>query len=156
METRFQMVNSIVALDSRRDDAREPSHGRNRRDWIRGEVRCLMCARMLGRLLGSRSGSRSGPRFSTAGLSFFAYRATDANKPVVAIGPDTRFRCSDCGGAGVLDDVDFFSTYDEPVSPVEDEEPVQHGPGRPPRPMRPVDPARQGLALALTRIAEQG
>src|SRR5438132_3319267 len=155
VEARFQMVNAVLALASRPDEAREPNRRRDRRDWVRGEVRCLMCARLLARLLGSRKGNRTDERSSAAPVSFFAYRSMESDKRVVALSPGTRFRCADCGGAGVLDDVDFFSTYDEAPVAVEDEEPVQHGPGRPPRPMRPADPARQGLALALTRIADQ-
>src|SRR2546428_2783201 len=147
------MVNAVLALAGRPGEAREPNRRRDRRDWVRGEVRCLMCARLLGRLLGSRNSGRSDERSSASSVSFFAYRSVESNKRVVALSPDTRFRCADCGGPGVLDDVDFFSTYDESPIAVEDEERVQHGPGRPPRPMRPADPARQGLALALCRIA---
>jgi len=147
------MVNAVLALAGRPGEAREPNRRRDRRDWVRGEVRCLMCARLLGRLLGSRNSGRSDERSSASSVSFFAYRSVESNKRVVALSPGTRFRCADCGGPGVLDDVDFFSTYDESPIAVEDEEPVQHGPGRPPRPMRPADPARQGLALALRRIA---
>ncbi len=148
-------LNALRALTDSVESAPESGRRRHRREWVRGEVRCLLCARLLGRLLGSRGGHKSADRASNDSISFFAYRSAGTDEGVVRLTPSTRFRCVECGGAGVLDDVDFFSAYDEQSMAAEEAEPGQHGPGRPPRPLRPAQPARQGLALALTTLADE-
>jgi hypothetical protein len=43
----------LAALASTCEEAEPPGPPRReRRDWVRGEVRCIMCARLVGRLLG--------------------------------------------------------------------------------------------------------
>ena len=151
-------MGSLDALPSLADDS-EDSQGhrrrRIRRNWVRAEVRCLSCARLIARLLGSRDGGKSGDGSSARPISFFAYRSTGQRQPVAPLTPQIRFRCADCGGTGALDDVDSFSTYDElPVSD-EGDEPAQRGPGRPARPMKRAEPAAPAVALALAALADQ-
>jgi hypothetical protein len=86
---------------------------RHRHDWVRGEVRCLMCGRLLGRLLGSAQPHENGDRSAGHPVAFIAFRPLDPPGRIVPFTPGLRFRCSQCGGAGALDDVDVFSTYDE-------------------------------------------
>ncbi len=83
------------------------------RDWVRGDVRCIMCARLVGRLLGAAEDSAAGRYPSTQSVSFFAYKSADANSRVVTYVPRMRLRCANCGGAGTLDTVEFFSTHDQ-------------------------------------------
>jgi len=127
---------------------------RDRRHWVRGEVRCLMCTRLVGRLLGERASLGAAEPLQSGSVSFFAYRAAGAAQPVVAYRPGLALRCAGCGGAGVLDDLEFFSTCDEPAIPNEGD-PFQHRPGR--RPRQPVrcGPPASALALALTVLAER-
>jgi hypothetical protein len=73
---------------------------RRHSEWVRGDVRCLACARLVGRLLGTR-----------ASLAFFAYKAVGSDTPVVAYTPNTPLRCGACGGTGALEDVEFLSSY---------------------------------------------
>jgi hypothetical protein len=118
-----------------------PSRQRNRRDWVRGEVHCLNCGRLLGRLLGTPRRRDDGDRSAGQPVSFLAYRPLDPVGNVVRFKPGMRFRCRSCGGAGALDDIDVFSTYDEaPIDPrsedEDDDEPVVRGPGRPARDVR--------------------
>ena len=87
---------------------------RHRHDWVRGDVRCLMCGRLLGRLLGTARVHQNGDRSAGHPLAFLAYRAVDPFEPIVPFTPRLRFRCPQCGGAGALDDIDMFSTYDDP------------------------------------------
>ena len=54
-------LDALLALVSSPQDSPEkrteatadPKRRRRRHDWVRGDVRCLMCARLLGRLLGT-------------------------------------------------------------------------------------------------------
>jgi len=86
---------------------------RKRRDWVRGDVRCLMCGRLLGRLLGTTRARENGDRTAGSPTAFLAYRPLDPVDRIVPFWPGLRFRCRVCGGAGALDDVDVLSTYDD-------------------------------------------
>jgi hypothetical protein len=123
---------------------------RQRHDWVRGDVRCLMCGRLLGRLLGLTRLGKNGEHSAGQPVAFIAYRALNPAECIVPFTPDLRFRCRSCGGTGALDDVDVFSTYDQP--PIEQpEEPVTRRPGRPSRPMEPR-PQTTGLHAALNKL----
>jgi hypothetical protein len=87
-----------------------------------------MCGRLLGRLLGSTRPPESGDRPVGNPVAFLAFRPLDPVDRIVPFTPSLRFRCRACGGAGSLDDVEVFSTYDELP---EDEEPVVVRRGRP-------------------------
>ena len=145
-------LDALLALVGPPEKTEEPKHRRRRHDWVRGEVQCLMCGRLLGRLLGTDHHRESTDRSTWHSASFFAYRPADTTVRVMAFRLGMRFRCSDCGGTGALDDVERFSTYDE--LPSQEEEPERRGPGRPPRPMPAVQPAPGGVALALTSLTD--
>jgi hypothetical protein len=93
---------------------------RLRHDWVRGDVRCLMCGRLVGRLLGIARTHNNGDRSAGHPLAFVAYRAVDPVKPIVPFTPGLRFRCYRCGGAGALDDIDVFSTFDDAPDDLQD------------------------------------
>jgi hypothetical protein len=84
-----------------------------RRQWVRGDVHCLMCSRLIGRLLGSQ-----GPihQRQIGPLTFFAYKAAESTSLVEAYTPDRQFQCPACGGSGVLDDVEFLNA-EGPAAP---------------------------------------
>jgi hypothetical protein len=146
-------LNTLLALAGSLEEAEKPRRARPRHDWVRGDVRCLMCARLLGRLLGTDQRRQGTQHSASNSLSFFAFRPLNPTRRIERFTPGLRMRCGDCGGTGALDDVDFFSTYDEfPVSAADDE-PVRRGPGRPPRQLRPSEPPPQGVALALSTLA---
>ena len=146
--------DSVLAFAACSGEREIPTPNRQRRDWVRGEVRCLMCARLVGWLLGARSPTAKGDRSLSAAITFCAYRSADMSRQVTAFTCDMRFRCSDCGGTGAVEEIDFFSTYDELPLGAEDLQPRRRGPGRPPRAVTPTEPRPQGLALALTRLAD--
>ena len=146
----------MVMSEASAGPSRSSMHGvrRQRHDWVRAEVRCLMCGRLLGRLLGAARPQDNGDRSAGHPVAFLAFRPLDPPGPIVPFAPGLRFRCCLCGGAGALDDIDVFSTYDEAPADAEDEEReheqnrVRRRPGRPPR---PVPPERSsGLHTALT------
>lgn len=85
---------------------------RQRHDWVRVDVRCLMCGRLLGRLLGVARTHESGDRSAGHPRAFVAVRSLDPTDRVIPFSPNLRFKCSACGGAGALDEIDAFSTYD--------------------------------------------
>jgi hypothetical protein len=151
------MVSSdaVVAVEMPSEEPQKPPCTRTRRDWARGEVRCLMCERLIGSVLGSRNRGASGDRSSGNRLVFFAYRSADTSQRVAAFRPGMGFRCGGCGGTGALAEVEFFSTFDELPLSAEGNEPLRRGPGRPPRPMNRTEPAPRGLALCPTARAGQ-
>jgi hypothetical protein len=121
---------------------------RQRRECVRGEVRCLACAGLIGRLPGSRdnAGARLNPFES---LESIAYRSAEANSEVVACRPGMRPCCATCGGAGALDELETVSTYQEAPCAFEDAEPPRHGPGLPRQAFRTLDKARSAPELML-------
>ena len=90
---------------------------RTRRDWVRGDVRCLMCGRLLGRLLGTTRTRENGDRTAGRPVAFVAYRPLNPPRRILPFSPELRFRCRSCGGAGALDEVEVVSTYDGPPPP---------------------------------------
>ena len=145
-------LDALLALVGPAEKTEVAKRRRRRHDWVRGDVQCLMCGRLLGRLLGTDHHRQSTDRSTWHSASFFAYRPADTTLRVMAFRPGMRFRCADCGGTGALDDVERFSTYDE--LPAQEEEPERRGPGRPPRPMPVIQPGPDGLTVALTALAD--
>jgi hypothetical protein len=93
-----------------------------------------MCGRLLGRLLGTTRSTEDGNHSAGRPAAFLAYRPLDPIERIVRFSPDLRFRCRVCGGAGALDDVDVFSTYDEASDDeLNNEDPLVRGRGRPAR-----------------------
>jgi hypothetical protein len=86
---------------------------RKRQDWVRGDVRCLMCGRLMGRLLGTTHARANGDRTAGHPAAFLAYRPLDPLQRIVPYSPSLRFKCRACGGAGALDDIEVLSTYEE-------------------------------------------
>jgi hypothetical protein len=148
----FDRVLALTYLSEDQEEPQKPTLTRTRHDWARGDVRCLLCERLIGRLLGSRNCESSRGRASGAAVSFFAYRSADTSHRVAAFRPGMSFRCTTCGGSGALDDVEFFATYDEVPLPAEDDEPIKRGRGRPPRRRNRAEPAPAGLAAALATL----
>lgn len=104
----------VVALDAFGAASASPTaRSRKRRDWVRADVCCLMCGRLLGRLLGTTRLPENGVRTAGHPTAFVAYRPLHPVDRIVPFSPDLRFRCRVCGGAGALDDIEVFSTYDD-------------------------------------------
>ena len=121
-----------------------------RSDWVQADLRCLQCGRALGRLLGPASGPRAAAA-GAGGHRFSLFRPADPAAPSVRLLGHERFRCPDCRGNAVLDEVRTFSTYDYGTLDYGDEgQPRRRG--RPPKPWRRVvdqrvsDLAQLGLA----------
>jgi hypothetical protein len=109
-----------------------------------------MCSRLIGRLLGTPN-PRTDHRPERT-VSFCAYRAAGSASAPMAYTSRIRFRCTTCGGTGALDELEFFSTYDEaPLSP-EDDEPGQSRRGPRPRPPRFDAKVQSGAIFALGTI----
>ena len=78
-------LHLVRALESSTEHAQsdKSTPRRHRRDWARGEVRCLMCARLVGRLLGSRTRSNSRELSFRKSVKFFAFRSADTTRSIV-------------------------------------------------------------------------
>ena len=112
-----------------------------RKDWVQADLRCLMCGRVIGRLVGPLP--PGGPaRRSPAGRlpQFAAFRPANPSVPAVRLVGGEQFRCTTCGGAVMLDELETFSTYSDSSDDDLDERPRR---GRPPKPWRrvPAEPA---------------
>ena len=104
-----------------------------RKDWIQADLRCLMCGRVLGRLVGPAPAGEAARRTVRGRpLRFAAFRPADESAPATRLQGSEHFRCSTCGGALLMDEVETFSTYGE----IEDEHDGRPRRGRPPKPWR--------------------
>jgi hypothetical protein len=63
---------------------------------------------------------------------FAAFRPADESVPAMRLVGGERFRCTSCGGALIIDELETFSTYGE----VRDEQDGRPRRGRPPKPWR--------------------
>jgi hypothetical protein len=107
-----------------------------RKDWVQADLRCMLCGRVVGRLIGPLPANDAARR-AQAGIrpQFAAFRPADMNVPAVRLKGGEHFRCTTCGGAVIMDELEFFSTYDD----IDDEEVVDRPRrGRPPKPWRRV------------------
>jgi hypothetical protein len=111
-----------------------------RKDWVQADLRCLMCGRVIGRLVGPLPPGDPVKR-SLAGRppQFAAFRPADASVPAVRLVGGEQFRCTTCGGAVIMDELETFSTYTDVEEELED----RPRRGRPPKPWRrsPTTPA---------------
>jgi DNA-directed RNA polymerase subunit N (RpoN/RPB10) len=104
-----------------------------RKDWVQADLRCLMCGRVIGRLVGPVPAGDPATR-SLGGRppQFAAFRPADAHVPAVRLEGGEQFRCTTCGGAVMMDEVETFSTYADIDDEIED----RPRRGRPPKPWR--------------------
>jgi DNA-directed RNA polymerase subunit N (RpoN/RPB10) len=104
-----------------------------RKDWVQADLRCLMCGRVIGRLVGPLAAGDDVNR-SLAGrpLQFAAFRPADSHAPAVRLTGGEQFRCTTCGGAVIMDELETFSTYAD----IDDEHEDHPRRGRPPKPWR--------------------
>jgi DNA-directed RNA polymerase subunit N (RpoN/RPB10) len=105
-----------------------------RKDWVAADLRCLMCGRVIGRLVGPLPAGSDPTQRSLAGRAphFAAFRPADGNVPAVRLSGGEQFRCTTCGGAVIMDELETFSTY----SDIDDEMEERPRRGRPPKPWR--------------------
>lgn len=104
-----------------------------RKDWVQADLRCLMCGRIIGRLVGPLPPGDPDRR-TLAGrlLHFAAFRPADTREPAVRLVGGEHFRCTTCGGAVIMDELETFSTY----SDIDDDHEDRPRRGRPPKPWR--------------------
>ena len=104
-----------------------------RKDWVQADLRCIMCGRVIGRLVGPLPADDP-EKHTLRGrlLHFAAFRPADLRIPAVRLMGGEQFRCTSCGGAVIMDELETFSTYAE-VDDDLDDRPKR---GRPPKPWR--------------------
>jgi hypothetical protein len=104
-----------------------------RKDWVQADLRCLMCGRIIGRLVGPLAPGDLVKRSPTGRPpQFEAFRPADTRVPAVRLMGGEQFRCTTCGGAVIMDEVETFSTYTD----VDEEQEERPRRGRPPKPWR--------------------
>jgi hypothetical protein len=99
-----------------------------RKDWVQADLRCLMCGRIIGRLVGPLAAGEPPKRTP----QFAAFRPADMRVPAVRLLGGEQFRCTTCGGAVIMDEVETFSTYAD----IDEEHEERPRRGRPPKPWR--------------------
>jgi DNA-directed RNA polymerase subunit N (RpoN/RPB10) len=104
-----------------------------RKDWVQADLRCLMCGRIIGRLVGPLPpGDLSQRSMVGRPPQFAAFRPADSRVPAVRLCGGEQFRCTTCGGAVIMDELETFSTYAD----VDEELEERPRRGRPPKPWR--------------------
>jgi hypothetical protein len=104
-----------------------------RKDWVQADLRCMMCGRSIGRLVGPLAPGDEVKR-SQVGRppQFAAFRPADQGAPATRLMGGEQFRCTTCGGAVMMDELETFSTYAD----FDDEQDDRPRRGRPPKPWR--------------------
>lgn len=119
-----------------------------RKDWVQADLRCMMCGRVIGRLVGPMPVGDPEKRTLAGRLPHFsAFRPADTQVPATKLVGGEQFRCTTCGGAVIMDELETFTTY----SDIDDEDEERPRRGRPPKPWRrtPSEPSwldRLGIA----------
>jgi DNA-directed RNA polymerase subunit N (RpoN/RPB10) len=104
-----------------------------RKDWVQADLRCLMCGRVVGRLVGPLPATDALTRLPAGRPPHFAaFRPADTGASAVRLVGGEHFRCTTCGGAVIMDELETFSTYQDLPDDLED----RPRRGRPPKPWR--------------------
>ena len=105
----------------------------HRTEWLKADLRCLMCGRVVGQLVSPRAvkAAASGAEFASHCTTF---RPADSSAPVIRLSGREQFHCATCGGSVILDQQEPFSIYAEVYEDGDGDEP--RGRGRPPKPWR--------------------
>jgi DNA-directed RNA polymerase subunit N (RpoN/RPB10) len=104
-----------------------------RKDWVQADLRCMMCGRVIGRLVGALPAGDPEQHTLAGRLPHFsAFRPADAGVPAIRLVGGEQFRCTTCGGAVIMDELETFTTYSDP----DDEAEERPRRGRPPKPWR--------------------
>ena len=106
----------------------------DRTDWLKADMRCLMCGRVLGQLVSPLRPVQAATTAGDAARQFTTFRPADSSAPPVRLSGGEQFRRGTCGGSIIVDQQERFSIYAE----VDEVEAVRERPrrGRPPKPWR--------------------
>jgi hypothetical protein len=129
--TRRKLPVPILAVTS--DGCETPRRLDHRGRWVRGDVRCLQCGRLLGRLPGSICTSKGD--LSCPVMTFLAYRPLLPVRPIVQYRVGSQYPCSVCNGSGVLEGVEELFTYDPGRAPGQMQDEATRRRGRPQGPI---------------------
>jgi hypothetical protein len=80
-------------------------YGFARQDRLEADVCCLMCGRVIGKLCGLVWRATGGQRTSRSIVHLTEFRPSIPGAPSRPVTRGTKFRCSDCGGVGVLEEI---------------------------------------------------
>ena len=93
------------------DRSKDPGHcnrGTRRQYWFQADVRCMLCERSIGRVLAVAGFRRDAPVAYWPVLAFFISAQPGAR--TLRIRGGERFQCTTCGGNGVVEQVEHFTT----------------------------------------------
>ncbi len=79
----------------------------DRTTWIQADLTCLLCGRRVGSLVGWAASDRSLP----VARQFFAFKSAGTAARVERLRGRDQLRCSDCGGYGVVDEVELLAPH---------------------------------------------
>ena len=109
----------------------------DRTDWLKADMRCLMCGRVLGQLVSPLPPVRAAIAAAEHARQFTTFRPPDSSAPPVRLSAEEQFRCTTCGGSIIVDQQERFSIYAD----VDDVQAVRERPrrGLPRKPWRVRD-----------------
>jgi hypothetical protein len=77
-----------------------------RREWLKVDLRCLLCHRLAGCLVRPTQDAAEGELRLPTGQ--WAFRSADRSLPIRLVSGAGRIRCADCGGSVMTEDVESF------------------------------------------------
>ena len=116
-----------------------------RTEWLKADLRCLMCGRTVGYLVRPLRPVEAESSGADQPLQFTTFRPPITSAPPVRLIGGEQFRCATCGGSVITDQQETFSTYAEVDEEVE-ERPRR---GRPPSRLRHGDIANRMKELGI-------
>jgi len=110
-----------------------------RTEWLKADLRCLMCGRAIGYLVGPLRSVRAACPRGDQPLQFTAFRSAESSEQAVRLIGGEQFRCTTCGGSVLMDQTETFATYAD----VDEEVEARPRRGRPPGKWRRPSSAEQ-------------
>lgn len=89
-------------------------HVIRREDLVEADLSCLMCGRLIGRLAGFVWRNAQAQRTARSTLRLTGFHPASPGVPSVPFTGRERFRCQDCGGFAVMEEISVSVIRDSP------------------------------------------
>src|SRR5579871_3438410 len=117
-----------------------------RTDWLKADLRCLMCGRAAGYVLRPLRPVEAAGLGPDQTLQFTTFHPAESSAPPTRLIGGEQFRCVTCGGSVIVDQQETFSAY----AKIDDEIEDRPRRGRPPSRWRHPDISNRIKELGIT------